>query len=184
MSSDLHEPRTDVEGILADTLELSTRLHPAIAVFDESEGRYALAAEPGVAFFHRPDADTITHASSSPSPALVPVLEELHQRHLEIVGVPKGGDNSHVWPLLLLCLYLADPASGQRFELDMLAKKPAEVVALDEEQGRHDPELEVGDSAFRAWMPLGAEHAPEAGVQPAILELRFHMDRYERYAPW
>jgi hypothetical protein len=176
---------TDTDQLLEDVLARSVPLHAAIAVFDEPAGaRYELAGPPGVAFFERDTADTISHASSSPSPLLAPVLDELRERHLAAAGVDSGGDNSHLAPLLLLCLMLLDDDATRRFRLDQLARGQFEIEAIDEEAGRHDPPLAPGDAALRSWVPLHAAHMPDAGVHPAILELRFRRRRSPRYAPW
>lgn len=174
----------DAETLLRNVLQLSVPLHGAIAHFDEPGATYRIAAEPGLAFFERDAGSTVSHVSSSPSPALVPIVDELTTRHLGLAGIPAGTGNSHLPALLLLCLYVADEASAHRLRLREIARKPATIEALDDEQGRHDPELDPHDAALRAWTPLAAEHAPDAGVHTAVLEMRFHMQRRPRYAPW
>lgn len=177
---------TDIEALLARVLELSVPLHAAIAPFDEPGARYAMEGQPGVAFFQRDAGDVIAHVSGSPSPLLMPVLDELRERHLAAVGVDAGVDNSHLPPLLLLCCYLADVESSRRLGLDDVARqRAARVLALDEEDGQHDPELQPLDAALRAWVPLRADHLEGVeGTWPAILELRFPSDRYSKYVPW
>lgn len=175
--------QTDADQLLRNVLALSVPLHPSIEAFDELQSSYELAGPPGIAMFQRDDGDTIAHASSSPTPDLVPPLVDLKRRHLDAVGVPRDGDNSHLLSLLLLCMCLADPETARRHGLHEFARKPAEIVALTDEEGRHDPELERNDVALRAWTPLFAHHAPDAGMHPAILELRFRMQRSYRYVP-
>jgi hypothetical protein len=178
---------TDIEALLQRVLELSVPLHEAIEPFDEPGARYELAGAPGVAFFQRDSGDTIGHVSGSPSPALMPPLDDLRRRHLDLVGAGADVDNSHLLPLLLLCSYLADPESSRRLGLDDIAtRRAAAVRALDEEEGQHDPDLQPRDAALRAWVPLRALHVPDAGDEswPAILELVFPNDRYERHVPW
>lgn len=175
---------TDVEALLTRALELSVPLHEAIRPFDEPGTSYRLSGPPGVALFQRDAGDTIAHVSGTPSPLVMPALDDLRARHLRGAGVADGVDNSHLPSLLLLCIYLADPETSRRFELDRIVTRPAQVLALDEEEGRHDPELEPLDAALRAWTPLVAEHALDAGEHPAILELRFPANRYTRHVPW
>ena len=178
---------TDIDALLRRVLELSVPLHPAIAEFDEAGARYELAGPPGVAFFQRDRGDVIGHVSGSPSPMLMPPLDDLRRRHLDLVGAAADVDNSHLPPLLLLCCYLADPTSSERLGLDDIAsRRAARINVLDEEEGRHDPELEPLDAALRAWVPLRAAHLPETGdaAWPAILELVFPTDRYNKYVPW
>jgi hypothetical protein len=176
---------TDIDALLTRVLELSVPLHPAIAVFDEPGASYAMEGQPGVAFFQRDAGDTIGHVSGSPSPLLMPVLDDLRERHLRAVGAAAGVDNSHLPPLLLLCMYLADGESSRRLGLDDVARqRAAHVLALDEETGQHDPELEPLDAALRAWVPLRADHLDGDETWPAILELRFPSDRYTKYVPW
>lgn len=178
---------TDIDALLRRVLELSVPLHEAIAAFDEPDASYELAGAPGVAFFQRDSGDVIGHVSGSPSPALMPPLDDLRARHLELVGTPATTDNSHLLPLLLLCSYLADPATRERLGLDEIAgRRAAEVRPLDEEDGKHDPDLQPLDAALRAWVPLRALHLPETegDVWPAILELVFPTDRYSKYVPW
>ena len=174
----------DADTLMRRVLELSVPLHRAIAHFDEPGASYAIAAAPGVGFFTRDAGNTVSHVSSSPSPELLPALEDLAERHLRMAGVAEGTGNSHVPALLLLCMFLADEDSAARLDLRDLARKPASIVALDEEEGRHDPELEPHDAALRAWTPLAAGHVPEAGVHTAVLEMVFHLQRKPRYAPW
>lgn len=177
---------TDIDALLRRVLELSVPLHAAIAAFDEPGARYAMQGAPGVAFFQRDAGDTIGHVSGSPSPLLMPALDDLRARHLAAAGVEEGVDNSHLPPLLLLCSYLADPDTSRRLGLDGLARqRAARVLALDEEAGQHDPELEPLDAALRAWVPLRAEHLADVDdTWPAVLELRFPSDRYTRHVPW
>jgi hypothetical protein len=177
---------TDIDALLTRVLELSVPMHEAIAAFDEPGARYELEGQPGVAFFQRDAGDTIGHVSGSPSPLLMPPLDDLRARHLRAVGVEEGTDNSHLPSLLLLCCYLADPESSRRLGLDDMARqRAAEVLALDEEEGQHDPELEPLDAALRAWVPLKAAHIDGSDdTWPAILELRFKSDRYTKYVPW
>lgn len=177
---------TDIEALLRRVLEISVPLHDAIAPFDEPGARYELEGPPGVAFFQRDAGDTIGHVSGSPSPMLMPPLDELRRRHLDIVGVDADVDNSHLPPLLLLCCYLADPTCAAQLGLhDIARQRAAQVLALDEEDGQHDPDLEPLDAALRAWVPLRAAHLPELDdTWPAIIELRFPSDRYERHVPW
>lgn len=177
---------TDIDALLDRVLELSVPLHAAIAAFDEPGARYAMQGAPGVAFFQRDAADVIGHVSGSPSPLLMPPLDDLRRRHLTAVGAADDVDNSHLPPLLLLCSYLADAETSRRLGLDDIARqRAAQVLALDEEGGQHDPDLQPLDAALRAWVPLRAEHV--AGVDetwPAILELRFPSNRYTRHVPW
>lgn len=177
-------PTTDIEALLTAVLELSVPLHSAIEVFDEPGARYELAGPPGVAFFERDSGDVISHVSSSPTPAIMEVIDDLRVCHLAAAGVADGIDNSHLPALLLMCMFLVEPGSKGAQHLKDVADRPAAILALEEEDGKHDPELEPRDAALRAWTPLAAEHAPDAGVHPAILEMRFVADRYERYAPW
>lgn len=174
----------DAEALLGRILELSVPLHPAIAAFDEPGAVYRLAGPPGIAFFERDARDTISHVSGAPSPTLVLAIDELRERHLRAAGVAAGHDNSHLPALLLLCSYVADENSRERAGIDRVVRRPALAAALDEEAGRHDPQLEPFDAALRAWTPIAADHAPEAGVHPAILELRFPARRHQRYVPW
>jgi hypothetical protein len=177
---------TDIDALLARVLELSVPLHAAIEPFNEPGARYAMEGQPGVAFFQRDAGDVIGHVSGSPSPLLMPVLDDLRRRHLAAVGADDDVDNSHLPCLLLLCMYLADPESSRRLGLDdIVRQRAAQVRFLDEEEGQHDPELEPLDAALRAWVPLRADHLD--GVDetwPAILELRFPSDRYSKYVPW
>lgn len=175
---------TDPEALLRRTLELSVPLHAVIAAFDEADATYRLEGQPGVACFRRDSGDTIAHVSGSPSPLLMPVLDELRTRHLRAVDAPAGTDNSHLPALLLLCTYLADPTVVDRLEVTDAVTRPAQVRFLDDEEGRHDPDLDPLDVALRAWTPLAADHAPDAGVHPAILELHFPALRYARHVPW
>jgi hypothetical protein len=178
---------TDVDALLRRVLELSVPLHESIAPFDEPGARYELAGAPGVAFFQRDSGDVIGHVSGSPSPALMPPLDDLRRRHLALAGAGDDVDNSHLLPLLLLCSYLADPETSARLGLDDIAdRRAARVQPLDEEGGQHDPDLQPLDAALRAWVPLRADHLPEAAgeVWPAILELVFPTDRYSKYVPW
>lgn len=175
---------TDAETLLQRVLRLSVPLHGAIAAFDERGASYRLAGAPGVALFRREAADTVTHVSGTPSPALAAVLDDLHARHLSLAGLEHGIDNSHVPALILLCLYLADDDSAERLGLRTLARRPASIEAIDEEAGRHDPELAPHDAAMRAWTPLEEHHVAAAGVHTAVLDMRFHVGRHERYAPW
>jgi hypothetical protein len=177
---------TDVDALLTRVLELSVPLHEAIAPFDEPGARYELEGQPGVAFFQRDAGDVIGHVSGSPSPMLMPPLDDLRRRHLRAVGVADDVDNSHVPPLLLLCCYLADPQTSRALGIDDVARqRAARITALEEEQGQHDPDLEPLDAALRAWVPLRAAHLE--GVDdtwPAILEFVFPMNRYTRHVPW
>lgn len=177
---------TDIDALLTRVLELSVPLHEAIAPFDEPGARYAMEGPPGVAFFQRDAGDTIGHVSGSPSPLLMPPLDDLRRRHLAAVGADEDIDNSHLPPLLLLCCYLADPESSRRLGLaDVARQRAARVLALEEEEGQHDPELEPLDAALRAWVPLRADHLEGVDdVWPAILELRFPANRYTRHVPW
>lgn len=172
-----------IDDLLDRALAVSTSLHEAIATFDEAPATYEVGGAPGVAYFERDAGDGMSHVSGSPSPALLPVLEELHRRHLEHVGIAPDGDNSHVPPLVLLSLMLLDEQMIDRLGMRQRVTKPTEVVALTEEEGRHDPPLEPHDAALRAWVPLAATHRPDAGVHPAVVELRFRMERRARYAP-
>lgn len=177
---------TDIDALLARVLELSVPLHPAIAEFDEPGAKYALEGAPGVAFFQRDAGDVIGHVSGSPSPMLMPALDDLRRRHLAAANVADDVDNSHLPPLLLLCCYLADPETSRRLGLDdVVRQRAAQVLPLEEEEGQHDPELEPLDAALRAWVPLRADHLE--GVDetwPAILELTFPSNRYTRHVPW
>jgi hypothetical protein len=177
---------TDIDALLTRVLELSVPMHAAIAPFDEPGTRYAMEGQPGVAFFQRDAGDVIGHVSGSPSPLLMPVLDDLRRRHLAAVGAAEGTDNSHLLPLLLLCMYLADTESSRKLGLDDIARqRAAQVRFLDVEQGQHDPELEPLDAALRAWVPLRADHLDDVDdTWPAILELRFPADRYTKYVPW
>jgi hypothetical protein len=175
---------TTADQVIELAVQKSARLHEAIAHFDEPSGRYALGGVPGVAYFERDHPDRITHESSSPSPAIGNMLDDLAARHMAAAGLAPGATNSHVHALVLLVLTMFDETARERFSLDQLGRRPAMIVALDEEDGKHDPELEVGDAALRAWVPLVAEHAPDAGAQPTVLEFRFFNQRKDRYAPW
>lgn len=177
---------TDVDALLTRVLELSVPLHAAIEAFDEPGARYELEGVPGVAFFQRDAGDVIGHVSGSPSPMLMPPLDDLRRRHLRAVGADDDVDNSHLPPLLLLCCYLADPETSRTLGIDGVARqRGARVRPLEEEEGQHDPDLEPLDAALRAWVPLRAAHLE--GVTetwPAILELYFPADRYTRHVPW
>jgi hypothetical protein len=173
-----------VEALLDAVLDVSVPLHGAITAFDEAGASYELVGPPGMALFVRDSAEAIRHVSGSPSPTVMPALDDLRRRHLARAGVPAGTDNSHLPALLLICTYLVDADTVARLGLTQLLRRPAEVEALDEEAGRHDPHIEVGDAALRAWTPLTAAHVPGSGEHPAILEIRFRAERYERYAPW
>jgi hypothetical protein len=177
---------TDIDALLRRVLELSVPLHDAIAPFDEPGARYELHGAPGVAFFRRDAGDVIGHVSGSPSPALMPPLDDLRRRHLDAVGAAPDVDNSHLLPLLLLCSYLADPESSARLGLDDVAtRRAAHIRPIDEEAGTHDPDLQPLDAALRAWVPMRAAHLE--GVDdawPAILEFVFPTDRYSRHVPW
>lgn len=178
---------TDIDALLRRVLELSVPLHGAIAPFDEEGAQYELAGPPGVAFFQRDSGDVIGHVSGSPSPALMPPLYDLRARHRALANVADTTDNSHLLPLLLLCSYLADPASCERLGLDTLAEhRSMQVYAIEEEDGKHDPNLQPLDAALRAWVPLRAGHLPqfEGEVWPAIVEIIFPTDRYSKYVPW
>lgn len=177
---------TDIDALLTRVLELSVPLHASIAAFDEPGARYVLEGVPGVAFFQRDAGDTIGHVSGSPSPMLMPPLDDLRRRHLAGAGVADDVDNSHLPALLLLCCYLADPATSERLGLnDIVRQRAAQVRPLDEEEGQHDPDLQPLDAALRAWVPLRAEHLPDVDdTWPAILELVFPSDRYSKYVPW
>lgn len=175
---------SDPDTIIARVLEHSVPVHDAIRAFDEPGASYRLEGAPGIALFERDAGTTISHVSSSPSPLLMPVLDDLRARHLDRVGCAAGIDNSHLPALLLLCLYLVDPGTSERFSLDRIARRPAEIVAIDEESGRHDPELEPHDAALRAWTPLVAEHVDDSQTHAAVLEMRFRAMRHERYVPW
>lgn len=177
---------TDIDALLRRVLELSVPLHEAIAAFDEPGARYELAGPPGVAFFQRDDGDVIGHVSGSPSPTLMPPLDDLRRRHLALAGVDDDVDNSHLPSLLLMCCYLADPDSSARLGLgDVARQRAAHVRPLDDEEGRHDPDLEPLDAALRAWVPLRAAHLPDVDdTWPAILELVFPSQRYRRHVPW
>lgn len=170
--------------LIADALAVSTRLHEAIELLDEQEAQYELAGPPGLAVFQRDGTDVVRHRSGSPSPEIAPLLTDLMQAHRARLQFPAGADNSHIAPLVLLCLYLSDPSTRESHGLSLHARKPAAVIALDGEEARHDPPLEPHDSALRAWTPLRALHAPDAGIHTAALEFRFPMNRRERYAPW
>jgi len=176
---------TDPEALLTRTLALAVPLHAAIAAFDEpAPAVYRMSGAPGVAFFRRDSGDTISHVSGSPSPTLMPALDELRERYMRAIGAPDGTDNSHLPPLLMLCMYLADTPMCERLGIAEVAHRPAQLEPLDEEEGQHDPELEPLDAALRAWIPLEADHVPDAGVNPAILEIRFPAQRYSRHVPW
>lgn len=178
----MHAEQT-ADQVLDDVIATSARLHRSIAHFDETTGHYALGGVPGVAFFHRDHPERITHESSSPSPAVAGLLDDLVRRHLAQSNLPDATVNSHAHALLLLVLTMHTPDARDRFGLERLGRRDAQIIALDEEDGRHDPELEVGDSALRAWVPLQSEAHPEAGAQPTILEFRFRDRRYTHYAP-
>ena len=177
---------TDIDALLRRVLELSVPLHDAIAPFDEPGARYELQGAPGVAFCRRDAGDVIGHVSGSPSPALMPPLDDLRRRHLDAVGAAPDVDNSHLPPLLLLCSYLADPESSARLGLDdVAARRAARIRPIDEEAGPHDPDLQPRDAALRAWVPMRAAHLD--GVDdtwPAILEFVFPTDRYSKHVPW
>lgn len=177
---------TDIDALLRRVLELSVPMHEAIAEFDEQGARYEMEGVPGVAFFERDAGDTIGHVSGSPSPMLMPPLDDLRRQHLSLAGIDDDVDNSHLPALLLLCFYLADPESSRKLGLaDIARQRAAEVFMLDEEEGQHDPDLQPLDAALRAWVPLRAAHIP--GVDdtwPAILELQFPSNRYKRHVPW
>jgi hypothetical protein len=177
---------TDIDALLARVLQLSVPLHDAIAAFDEPGARYALEGMPGVAFFQRDSGDTISHVSGGPSQMLMPPLDDLRRHHLAAAGVSDDVDNSHLPALLLLCCYLADPESSRRLGLgDIARQRAAQVRPLDDEEGRHDPDLQPLDAALRAWVPLRAAHLPDVDESwPAIIELVFPSDRYSRHVPW
>lgn len=175
---------TTLEHLVDRVVGVSAPLHAAIARFDEAQACYLLAGEPGMALFRRPDTDTITHVAGSPSPDFVPVFERLLSAHRDAIGMPAASDNSHMAALVLLCVYATDDDTVSRLGITAERRKPALVEALGEEDARHDPELAVGDAALRAWTPLSAEHMPEAGVHPAVLEMRFLMQRSSKYVPW
>lgn len=177
---------TDIDALLRRVLELSVPLHDAIAPFDEQGARYELAGPPGVAFFQRDARDVIGHVSGSPSPMLMPPLDDLRRRHLAAAGIDDDVDNSHLPSLLLMCCYLADPESSRKLGLaDVARQRAAQVRPLDDEEGRHDPELQPLDAALRAWVPLRAAHLPDVDdAWPAILELVFASDRYQKHVPW
>ena len=176
----------DIEALLTRVLELSVPMHAAIAAFDEPGAEYAMEGAPGVAFFQRDAGDTIAHVSGSPSPAIMPALDELRGRHLRAAGVDAGTDNSHLPALLLLCMYLADERTLEPLgALDVVRRRQATVRPIDEEAGRHDAELEPLDAALRAWVPLRPVHiAGEEQTWPAIVEMRFPVDRYTKHVPW
>jgi hypothetical protein len=174
----------NIEALLTRILELSVPLHDAIADFDEPGANYEMVGPPGVAVFRRDLNDVIGHVSGSPSPLIMPVIDELRTQHIRARGLPAGTDNSHLPPLLLLCCYLADPSFIRDTDLEQIIQRPATVLAIDEETGKHDPELEPLDAALRAWTPLAAQHAPDAGIHPAIIEMRFPSGGYQRHVPW
>ena len=174
----------DPEALLTRVLELSVPMHPAIAPFDEQGARYLLEGQPGVASFHRDAGDTIGHVSGSPSPLLMPILDDLRLRHMHAAGISTDYDNSHLPALLLLCCYIADGHVLDRLSFADIVRRPAEVRFLDSEEGTHDPDLEPLDAALRAWTPIRADHIYGSPPHPAILELRFAANRYSRHVPW
>ncbi|MCW2927001.1 MAG: hypothetical protein JWM86_969 [Thermoleophilia bacterium] len=177
---------TDIDALLTRVLELSVPLHSTIEAFDEEGASYVLEGAPGVAFFQRDAGDTIGHVSGSPSPALMPPLDDLRRRHLAAVGAADDVDNSHLPALLLLCTYLADPETSRKLGLDSVVRqRAAQIRPLEEEEGQHDPDLQPLDAALRAWVPLRAAHLPDVDeTWPAILEFVFPSDRYTRHVPW
>lgn len=184
MSSSSDPTSSDIELLQRRVLELSVPLHAAIADFDEPDTCYDIAGPPGVALFERDAGNTITHDSGSPAPGLMPLLDDLRERHMQIVGNPANTDNSHLPSLLLLCIYLADHSTSDRLQLQKIATRPADIRPLDEEEGQHDPDLQPLDAALRAWTPLRAAHLPDAGIHPAILEFEFRSMRHQKYVPW
>ncbi|MBC7459937.1 MAG: hypothetical protein H7287_01105 [Thermoleophilia bacterium] len=174
----------DPEALLLRVLELSVPLHPAIAAFDEVGARYLLEGAPGVASFHRDAGDTIGHVSGSPSPLIMPILDDLRRRHMHAAGIAEGHDNSHLPALLLLCCYIADGQALKRVQFEDVVRRPAQVIFMDEESGTHDPDLEPLDAALRAWTPIRADHILGSPAHPAVLELRFAANRYSRHVPW
>lgn len=174
----------DPEALLLRVLELSVPMHPAIAAFDEVGARYLLEGQPGVASFQRDAGDVIGHVSGSPSPLLMPILDELRRRHMHAAGISEEYDNSHLPALLLLCCYIADGQALERIAFADVVHRPAQVLFLDEEDGTHDPDLEPLDAALRAWTPIRADHIYGSPPHPAILELRFPANRYSKYVPW
>src|SRR5687768_8821133 len=87
-SSTVEDPA--VQSLVERVLAMSTRLHPAIARFDEPGARYEVSGPPGLAFFQRDDGDTITHVSGSPAPTVMPLLDELRARHARGAGMADG----------------------------------------------------------------------------------------------
>jgi hypothetical protein len=175
---------SDPEALLLRVLELSVPMHPAIQPFDEAGARYLLEGAPGVASFQRDAGDTISHVSGSPSPLIMPILDDLRRRHMHAAGISQEYDNSHLPALLLLCMYIADGQALGRIEFQDVVHRPAQVVFLDEDDGTHDPDLEPLDAALRAWTPMRGDHVPDGEAHPAILELRFPANRYAKYVPW
>jgi len=174
----------DPEALLRRVLELSVPMHPAIAAFDEPGARYLLEGAPGVASFHRDAGDVISHVSGSPSPTIMPILDDLRRRHMHAAGIAEEYDNSQLPALLLLCIYIADEQALGRIEFRDVVRRPAQVVFLDEEAGTHDPDLQPLDAALRAWTPIRADHVPDQEAHPAIVELQFPANRYAKYVPW
>jgi hypothetical protein len=180
----MHDELTESPQALLDaTLDISVPLHEAIKRFDEEIASYQIAGPCGVGFFRR-EGDQISHESSSPAEELIPFIHDLRDQHLHRVRAGSGADNSHLIPLLLMCLFIVDPVTRERFSLSSYANRPAVIDAITEEDGKHDPPLEHGDGALRAWVPLEAAHAPGAGVHTAVLEMVFPAGRAPRYAPW
>lgn len=170
--------------VLDRTAAMAVRLLPAIERYNEAGAAYDLAGPPGVALFERDGLDHVSHVSGAPSPDLAGSMAELHQRALQDAGM--DGDNSHLLALVLLCMYVADEDPHPSLSrLREFARRPTEIVAIDEEQARHDPPLEPHDAALRAWTPMRvAGHGPDEPVHTAVLEMRFRAQRRPRYAPW
>jgi len=174
----------DPEALLHRVLELSVPMHPAIEAFDEPGAKYLLEGAPGVASFHRDTGDVISHVSGSPSPTIMPIIDDLRLRHMHAAGIAADVDNSQLPALLLLCCYIADGHALERIEFRDVVHRPAEVRFLTEDEGTHDPDLQPLDAALRAWTPIRADHVGDDEAYPAVVELLFTANRYAKYVPW
>ena len=167
------------------TLELAGALYPSIAHLEDADrGTWQLADQPGVAWFVRSGDDVIGHRSLGLPAEVVPVVSHLAGELERILG----GDlrsNSHLPGLLIAAMLLADADVLERLGADQVVRRPARVHALDEDAGRHDPELEPHDAALRVWAPVSVDgNGAAVPSWPTVLEVAFQSGRRPRYVPW
>lgn len=173
----------ELNAFMARTVALSVPLHESISAFTEQGARYVIADQPGLALFERTADATMSHISNSPDRDWVELLAIARTEHCAQVGVGDDQDNSHLYPLLMICMSLADTETSARLELDRRSRRQIRLFALTEEQATHDPEIPVHDSVLRCWVPLAAADAADGEMHSAILDMHFLEGRTERYAP-